>query len=105
METLKGDQAFLRLRSGRAGRVRALSVRWLPLPPGKGVWVGLVTSKKVGKAVTRNLIRRRLREILRRMHLPSCELLVVAHPEAADASFAELWRDLSHALKKSGLIQ
>lgn len=75
-------------------------------PPYKAeVRVGIVVSKKVGKAVVRNKVRRRLREILRRMHLPSCELVVVAQPEAAGASFAELLRDLTQALKKAGLVQ
>ncbi|ADH63429.1 ribonuclease P protein component [Allomeiothermus silvanus DSM 9946] len=77
-----------------------------PSPPYKAeVRVGIVVSKKVGKAVVRNKVRRRLREILRRMHLPSCELVVVAQPEAAGASFAELLRDLTQALKKAGLVQ
>jgi ribonuclease P protein component len=39
------------------------------------------------------------------MHLPPCELVVVAQPEAASASFAELFRDLTQALKKAGLVQ
>ncbi|HEU4740015.1 MAG TPA: ribonuclease P protein component [Meiothermus sp.] len=69
------------------------------------VRAGIVVSKKVGKAVVRNKVRRRLREILRRMHLPPCELVVVAQPEAASASFAELFRDLTQALKKAGLVQ
>lgn len=77
-----------------------------PSPPYKAeVRVGIVVSKKVGKAVVHNKVRRRLREILRRMHLPSCELVVVAQPEAAGASFAELLRDLTQALKKAGLVQ
>lgn len=69
------------------------------------VRVGIVVSKKVGKAVVRNKVRRRLREILRRTHLPPCELVVVAQPEAANASYAELLRDLTQALKKAGLVQ
>ncbi|MFZ5990394.1 MAG: ribonuclease P protein component [Deinococcota bacterium] len=126
LRSLRGDRAFQRLRKGRPGRGRLVAVRWMPLsspppvrpnakerpsklepsPPYKAeVRVGIVVSKKVGKAVVRNKVRRRLREILRRMHLPSCELVVVAQPEAAGASFAELLRDLTQALKKAGLVQ
>lgn len=103
--SLKGDRAFQRLRKGKPGRSRLVNVRWLPLRAAKHVQVGLVVSKKVGKAVVRNKVRRRLREILRRMHLPPCELVVVAQPDAAGAEYAELWKDLSYALMKSGLIQ
>ena len=66
--------------------------------------MGIVVSKKVGKAVTRNRVRRRLREILRRLHLPPAELMVVAKPEAANADFAELARDLLRALERSGML-
>ena len=100
--SLKGDRAFQRLRQGRAGRGRYVSVKWLPAPE---VRVGIVVSKKVGKAVVRNRVRRRLKEILRRLHLPGAHLLLVASPEAREAGFAELFQDVVRALKKSGLIQ
>jgi ribonuclease P protein component len=77
-------------------------VRWLPAEP--PLRFGIVTSKKVGKAVVRNRIRRRLRELLRRQSLPPCELLVVVFPEAAGASFQELAQDLQLALERSGLL-
>ena len=67
--------------------------------------VDIVVSKKVGKAVVRNKVKRRLREILRRLHLPQAHLLVVASPEAREADFAELFRDVVRALRKSGLVQ
>lgn len=104
LESLKGEWAFARLKKGRAARGRFVAVRWLPSRAGPAR-AGLVVSKKVGKAVVRNKIRRRLREILRRMLLPPCDLMVVAQPEAATASYAELHRDLAFTLKKSGLIQ
>ncbi|MFC0595979.1 ribonuclease P protein component [Thermus composti] len=100
--SLKGDRAFQRLRKGRGGRGRYVSVKWLPAPE---LRVGIVVSKKVGKAVARNKVKRRLREILRRLHLPQAHLLVIAHPEAREAGFAELFQDVVRALRKSGLIQ
>ncbi len=100
--SLKGNWAFQRLRKGRAGRGRFVNVKWLPAGE---LRVGIVVSKKVGKAVVRNRIKRRLREILRRLHLPKAHLLVIASPEAREATFAELFQDLIRTLKKSGLIQ
>ncbi len=76
-----------------------MSVKWLPAPE---LRVGIVVSKKVGKAVVRNRIKRRLREILRRLHLPGAHLLLVATPEAREADFAALFQDLVRALRKSG---
>ncbi len=66
--------------------------------------MGIVVSKKVGNAVTRNRVRRRLREILRRLHLPSADLMVIARPEAAAADYGALARDLLRALEKSGML-
>lgn len=103
LTSLKGDQAFQRLKKGRSGRGRLVLVRWLPRK--EGVAVGIVVSKKVGKAVVRNKVRRRIREILRQLYLPPADLVVIAQPEAREASFPELARDLFLALKKSGLVQ
>ena len=105
--TLKGEKSFNRTRGGRPGRGKLVSVRWNPLRPTafNPVRVGIVVSKKVGKAVVRNKIRRRLKEILRKMYLPPSESVIVVQPEAATATYWELLKDLSHAMKKSGLVQ
>jgi len=103
LRSLKGDAAFRRVKKGRAAKGRYVSVRWRPLR-GDEVRVGIVVSKKVGKAVVRNKVKRRLRELLRRTHLPPSELMVIARPEAATASFTELARDLRRTLIKAGLL-
>jgi ribonuclease P protein component len=54
---------------------------------------GLVTSRRVGGAVIRNQVRRRLREICRlhrAMVARGLLVVVVAKPAAAGASFSEL---------------
>lgn len=64
---------------------------------------GLITSKKVGNAVTRNLLRRRFREIIRKHgdHLPEKHLLVtIARWRASQASFQELENDWIRSVKK-----
>jgi ribonuclease P protein component len=72
--------------------------RWLRLsaardPVGGGTRFGLVTPGRVGEAVDRNRVRRRLREICR-LHrgllAPGFLVVVVAKPSAARASFSEM---------------
>ncbi|PYC87534.1 ribonuclease P protein component [Streptomyces tateyamensis] len=64
---------------------------------------GFVVSKAVGPAVVRNLVKRRLRHLVReRMsRLPAGSLIVVrALPPAATASYPDLAHDLDAALKR-----
>ncbi len=55
--------------------------------------VGITTGKKLGHAVTRNRVRRRLREIYRLNEdrfVPGYDIVVVARSQAVNASFAQL---------------
>ncbi|MFJ9693015.1 ribonuclease P protein component [Kitasatospora sp. NPDC101183] len=64
---------------------------------------GFVVSKAVGPAVVRNLVKRRLRHLVRDRlsRLPAGSLIVVrALPPAASASYQDLERDLDAALKR-----
>jgi ribonuclease P protein component len=53
---------------------------------------GISTGRKVGSAVVRNRVRRRIREILRTWDHPGLgwDILVVARPASAAASFGDL---------------
>jgi len=69
-------------------------------PPARA---GFVVSKAVGNAVTRNLVKRRLRHLVRERLslLPPGSLVVVrALPAAGDADHEELGRDLDAALQR-----
>ncbi len=63
--------------------------------------VGITVSKSIGKAVTRNKLRRRLAAILRETlaHDVAMRLLVIARPDAALAAFADLRAELTSALQ------
>jgi len=67
--------------------------------PGGVARVGLTVSSKVGEAVTRNRIKRRLREAVRLelAQLPAVDLVIVARASAAQASVADFRAWLSRA--------
>jgi ribonuclease P protein component len=112
IRSLKGDRAFQRLRRGKAGHAKLLSLRWRPVRA-EGISVGIVVSKKVGKAVTRNRVRRRLREglkaVLQRAEVGrttgfALELVIIARPDAAEADYWQLKGALEHALRKGHVL-
>lgn len=73
---------------------------------GKSMQVGFSVSKKVGNAVTRNKIKRRLRECFRPYlgDVKNGLYVVVARPSAAGATFQSLQRDTLYLLKKHGAL-
>ncbi len=67
--------------------------------------LGLSVSKKVGTAVKRNGVRRRLKEIFRSStaRLPGgLDFVISARPAAAEASFEELNEEFLRSLRKLG---
>ena len=69
--------------------------------------VGITTGKKLGHAVTRNRVRRRLREIYR-LHedrfAPGYDIVVVARVRAVHSAYAVLERDFLRLAKKLQLL-
>ena len=65
--------------------------------------VGFTVSKKVGNAVVRNKVRRRLKEIAR-LHperfLIGTDYIIVARPAAASCEYRELDSELERLLRK-----
>lgn len=68
--------------------------------------LGITASRKVGKAVVRNRLKRRIREVYRRWRdrreLPALDLVVHLKPEAKKASFDELRRELLRLFAMAG---
>ncbi len=89
-------------RQGAAYRGRLLSVHAFPNGLGSSR-LGLSVSRKVGNAVLRNAVRRRLREAFYAA-LPrisgDLDLVVSARPPAAEATFDELREELARALRR-----
>jgi ribonuclease P protein component len=92
-------------RGGRATSNRLLVARALRTS-GAETRIGLSTPRRLGGAVERNRVRRRLRELLRERYgemATGWDLLLIARPDAARASYAELREAVASLLQRSGI--
>jgi ribonuclease P protein component len=66
---------------------------------------GFSVSRRVGKAVVRNRVKRLLREILRLTPLkPGWDIIFIARPLAADASYADIEKSVKGLLSRAQLL-
>ncbi len=79
----------------------------LLIAKGRGMQVGFSVSKKVGNAVTRNKVKRRLKECFRPLigDVKNGLYVFVARPSAATATFQSLQRDVRALLKKQNAFR
>ena len=107
---LRDEADFRRVRaSGRAWANRGLTLLVAPNALSHNRY-GFVVSKRVGKAVTRNLVKRRLREILRQLDRagripPGHDLALIVRPALAEASFAEARDAVTELLARARLLR
>jgi len=100
--TLRAREDFARISArGRSRSDRLMVVRFVPNGRDHDRF-GISTGRRLGGAVQRNRVRRRVREILRRC--PNAtghgwDILVVVRPPAVDASYAELRAALERLLE------
>ena len=93
-------------RKGKAASARNLTLLFTPVR-GNGVKVGFSVSNKVGKAIVRNKVRRRLRECTRALLSrvkPGCQCVINARPGIVEESFEEVRRDVEYVFRKAGLL-
>ena len=104
---LKLNHIFRRLyaTSGHANGYLVLYAR--PNRTG-GNRVGLTVSKKLGCAVVRNRVRRRLREVYRLNEdrfLPGWDIVVVARSRCISAEFGKLTQAYLSLAEKAGILR
>ena len=100
--SLRRQADFARLRrQGRRVTTKSLVIyRSVSLSGEDSSLVGITVSKSIGKAVTRNKLRRRLAAILHETLAshPAMRLLVIPRPIAAAAPYRELQAEIASAL-------
>lgn len=92
-------------RQGTAFRGRLFAVHVFPNETGTAR-LGLSVSRKVGSAVVRNTVKRRVREIFRSRRgvvSGNVDFVVSARPAAGEASYEQLDREFARALRKLGV--
>ena len=94
-------------REGTTQRGKLLILRVMPLET-SGVWrAGFVTSGRVGGAVVRNRVRRRLREIVRRHQHELRQgvwFVIIARHEAATASYGTLEDEWLRLARRASIL-
>ena len=91
-------------RTGRAWHNELLVLRSIPNALEHNRY-GFITSKRVGKSVLRNRVRRRLRESVRVLAAnPGWDVVVSAKARAAEATFKELNGAVVQLLGRAGIL-
>lgn len=69
--------------------------------------IGFVVPNKVGKAVKRNLVKRRMRGVAGELlgRLGNGQMIFIARPGATELSYAELKNRMVSLLEKSGMLR
>ena len=110
---LKRRPDFLRAqKEGRSWVSPSVIIQWVPRPdtvdtstPSFSVRVGFTATKKLGGAVDRNRVRRRLKAAvaaLPPLFLSEGDLVLIGRKDTTVCDYAQLERDLRWALRRVG---
>jgi len=107
VNSIKNRRDFLALRGARGVNTPSFLMVSGPTPGGgEGARVGLTVTKKLGGAVVRNRIRRRLRaasrEVFAHHAAAGTDYVLIARKAAYSRNFAALLDDMKRALLRLG---
>ena len=104
LDRLRQRTDFLAAASGPRVTTPGFIVQGRQRDDGGPCRVGFTVSKKVGSAVERNRVRRRLRELVRRngapLMRPRCDYVLVGRRVALSRTFGAMGEELEAALKR-----
>lgn len=106
--TLKKNYEFRRLYNKGKSAVTPYMVVYSMKTGRKNRRVGYTVSTKLGKAVVRNRIRRRLREVYRLNSgglIDNADIVIVARSRSAEAEFSKLEQAFCNACRELGLMK
>lgn len=103
--SLTGSKQFSQIhRDGDSSANRFLVIRFLANGLDQSRF-GIVTSKRLGNAVVRNRVKRRLREAFRTNHIrPGWDAIFIARKGSEKASYLELKRAADDLLRRNQLL-
>ena len=102
MDRLRQRADFLAVANGTRGNSAAFVVQGRPRDDDGPIRIGFTVTKKNGTATERNRIRRRLRELVKRLDAvsmrPHSDYVLVGRRAALNRDFATMLDDLRHAM-------
>lgn len=107
-ETIKKNNEFRRLYARGKSRISPYLAIYVKHKKYGPLRLGITVSTKVGKAVIRNRVRRRIREAYRLNEMSfvdSADIIIVARVRAATATYAQLEKSLLDLAGELGLLK
>lgn len=105
---IKKNEEFQKVfREGKSFANRQLVIYYLKKPDQNHFRIGLSVGKKIGNAVTRNQIKRYLRQAFHELEddiKPPYDIVIIARKQTKDMDYHSIKKSLIHLLYKQHLL-
>nr|WP_054636245.1 ribonuclease P protein component [Thalassobacillus sp. C254] len=108
VQNKKNEEFSAVFQKGTSFANRQLVIYVMDKPGQEHFRVGLTVSKKVGNAVTRNRIKRHLRELVREFKddmLQEKDYVIIARNPVANMDYHEIKKSLIHVMKRGKILR